>query len=181
MRKGRCLMLATVVLASLAIAPSSYGSPQSCEEAFRARVTADSATIAKACSLLRSNSSDGIPEIPTVALAWPAAEVVNTSGQVGFAVSGICLYFGVITGTNTAQHFVVGSAQSAGPALSTTITCTVGPAGLSASGTLIGPASAAADTGPAALRAQRVCTRAVGDFIDNTTTDTRTKCSPALV
>lgn len=121
-------------------------------------------------------------DVPAPALAWPAVAAVPPN-----AVSGVCILQAVPLDirtdlSGTALYAVEGLANSVGQVpTSTKIVCTVEPAGLRAVGTFVGAAAAASDSVVTSLAGQRVCVRAVGEFlIGPSPVDTGVRCSPSL-
>ena len=164
LRKLTAIAGMTVALAGLNVA----GSPAVAEEDCTTRV-------AKLAGLARTDSlvEQACAKLAVVA-PGQAASVAGVAPAIEFSapygISGNCLFTGVITGTNSAQYVLVGEATAIGPAASTSLTCSLSPAGLSAARALPGPAVAAGPTTRSgALAGQTVCTTVSAVFIDTTT------------
>ena len=109
---------------------------------------------------------------PTVAFAWTDVGVFSTDATLanaGWPISATCLITGAITGPSTAYYVLSGVANTAGPAVSTTIQCSASPAGLYVNQTMPGPVAVGADfttTIPgSALTAQRICSFAQSTYL----------------
>lgn len=146
-----------------------------CTTFLAAEVDVSAALIDEACDTWteRAARSNGVlGEAPTLAMAWTDVGVVSTDGAAGVAgwpISATCLLTGAITGPSTAYYVVAGVASTLGPATSTTIQCTVSPAGLAFTQTTPGAASAGFDvtaTLPgSALTRQTVCSYAEAYYL----------------
>ncbi len=192
-RKGSLAALLVVVSGALgqanaAAAPVTEHGQFDCQQAAAAQVNIDAAVIERACNRLAQERGAEANEVPTLFMAWPTVGFINDAGEIGYPVSGVCIYASPVSNAQLAggelqadgRHTVVGSAQAIGPAESTTVTCTVDPAGLSVSGTLIGPTAVASTSKIGPLGSQVVCVTAVGRWLDGSPNTRSSDCSPAL-
>lgn len=105
-----------------------------CRQAAAAQVNIDAAVIERACNGLAQERGAEANEVPTLFMAWPTVGFINDAGEIGYPVSGVCIYASPVSNAQLAgelqadgRHTVVGSAQAIGPAESTTITAPLIP------------------------------------------------------